>query len=163
MPIMTTHGDINERVGKLETSVGNLHSEVADLKTSMSQGFREISATLSQNSKTNWGVVFAGLAIGGSLYAAAIRPLQSDISRVADDVHSVGNAEKETQAVIGSLKIRLAEIDTELDMAKADVKRINDYGSPVTITRLSLLEMRDKERERERGREHGAVPENMRP
>lgn len=66
-----------ERIGVLESSVKGLYGEFTDIRGTL----RTIQESISRSKETNWSVILAGIAIIGSLWLAAIRPITQDIER----------------------------------------------------------------------------------
>lgn len=108
--------NIDSRVSSLETSVDSLHEDLVDVKRAMGVGFDRIQTALTSSSRTNWSVIFAGLALVGTVWAAAIRPLTADIGRIEKTeemaaILTVKNADRNTEEKI-SLVSRLVYLET---------------------------------------------------
>lgn len=127
---------LSERVSSLETLVSSLHSDVTEFKGLLNK----ISDSVSNKSQTNWGLVFAGLAVLGSLWAAAIHPLTADIDRIRTDAADLARAVIVQNDKIAITDTRTVKLDSQLVSVVSAAQHIEDYGSPVHERRVSLLE-----------------------
>ena len=127
-----------ERIGRLETAVDGLHAEFTDIRFTL----RTIQDSVSRSRETNWGVVLAGLAVAGSLYAAAIRPLEQEVIRqrgeATDIAHAVVRQDERASAVVA----KLDGVVADSVWLKAQLADVRDHGSPIMDKRLTLLEYR---------------------
>lgn len=127
---MTTDGkDFGERITALEVSVAAMRDDVSMIK-----------ASVSGSARTNWGVVFSGVALMGGLYAAAIRPVENDVTRLAVTANTQALAVLEQNKIITAHEIAIATLAEQMHDLKADVKMIAEQGSPATNVRLAILE-----------------------
>ena len=110
------------RVSSLETSVENLRTDIQDLK-------KTVQASL----KTNWGVLISGVGLVAVLWAAAIRPVSTDVARL-DGVLTVQTA------AVNVLTARLAAQQAEIAAVTTTLETVRTEGSPITRERLSRLE-----------------------
>ena len=101
------HNDVNERLGRVETSIDSLRSDFSELRMTL----RTIQEAISRGRETNWGTVFAGLAIVGAIYAAAIRPLSADIMRQERNAETLAHAVIVKEEKIADLQRRMAIIE----------------------------------------------------
>lgn len=131
--------ELGERVSSLETAVSTLHADIADVKGTMSAGFRELNKTLSDANKTNWSVILSGVMVALALYAAAIRPLSQDVGRLEEIVTRQGQ-------LLTEVRVAQATSTGKIESLGIDLKTVIDRGSPITDRRLSVLEQRDRER-----------------
>ena len=130
--------DNNERIGRLETSVESFHEEIGEVRGTL----KDIVRMLNRSKETNWGVILAGVAIAGSIYAAAIRPLEKEIERQERGALEIARAvvvagEKTSQA-----DNQIVRLNADLTVAKERLERIYNFGSPVADKRMTLLEWR---------------------
>lgn len=133
----TTH-DLPSRVSRLETVVGTIHEDLSDLKKEI----KNLSDSLSKGSQTNWTLVFAGIALMGGLYAAAIRPLTSEIERQDRDSNKLAEAVLLQNNKVGDLQLEMIKGTVEREALMEKVQTISDYGSPIADKRLTILEYR---------------------
>ena len=126
----------NERLGRLETSVENLHNEFTDIRGTL----REIQSALGRSRETNWSVIFAGIAVAGSLYAAAIRPLAQDIERQANEKAVIAQAVVAQTERFGKAENSITSIEARLAQMSEFEREMKVTGSPGADKRLSLLE-----------------------
>ena len=137
--IQATSGDgrLNERIGRLEVSVESLHGEFVDIRSSLGQ----IRDVLSRSKETNWSVVFAGVAVAGSLYAAAIRPLSHDIERQERQAVELAKAVSLQNEMQFANKNEMSRRSSEFESLKNEFDYVKEHGSPITDKRLTILEM----------------------
>ena len=131
-------GNGNERLGRLETSVENLHNEFTDIRGTL----REIQSALGRSRETNWSVIFAGIAVAGSLYAAAIRPLAQDIERQTAEKAVIAQAVLTQTERVSRAENSMARLDAVVSTLQEANKELKDHGLAGADRRLSLLEYR---------------------
>ena len=119
-----------ERISRLETSVEGLHDEFRDLRMTL----KSIQDSVTRSRETNWPLVFSGLMLIGSLYAAAIRPLEGKLAETDARFDSFA------QAGSPALERRILVLETELRIRADELSYIREHGSPITDKRLALLE-----------------------
>ena len=129
---------LDARVSSLETSVAAIHADVTEIKR-----------LLSQNSRTNWGVIMSGLLLVGSLWAAAIRPLQNDLERNERSASTVAQAVILQDSKIGIQAVELAKIQLNLDRQVEKFEEVRVNGSAATRERLIRVEMLQAKQEEE--------------
>ena len=129
--------DTNERIGRLETSVESFHGELNEIKGSL----KAISSAMNRSRETNWGTVIAGLAVAGSIYAAAITPLKEANARQERASDKLSEAVIEQNRIITLNTTDLSRLNTEIDLLRESEKRFNDIGSPGADKRLTILEL----------------------
>lgn len=128
--------DTNERLSRLETTVEALHDDFADVRGVL----KDIQGSLARGRETNWSVIFAGLAVVGSLYAAAIRPLSQEIERSQHTAETLSQAVVLQNGKIESNTMETAKLGVMLDAMTTTISRIERDGSPITDRRLSVIE-----------------------
>jgi preprotein translocase subunit SecF len=129
---------LDARVSSLETSVSAIHADVTEIKR-----------LLSANSRTNWGVIMSGLLLVGSLWAAAIRPLQNDLERNERSAATVAQAVIIQDSKIGMQAVDLAKIQLNLDRQVEKFEEVRLNGSPATRERLLRIEVLQARQEEE--------------
>lgn len=132
--------DMPERVSRLETSVEALHSDVGDLKRTMSTGFAEIQQGLTRSRETNWPLIVSFIMLIGSVYAAAIAPLKSEIIRQEKERTTLAEAVLRKEEQIADLRIIGAASGKDISELQSTVRSLTEKGSPIISTRLSLIE-----------------------
>lgn len=131
---------VGERVTGLEVSVTALRSDLADLKASITSELHELQQALSSDSRTNWGVIMAGLLVAGSLYAAAIRPVETNVTRLEATAKTLADAVLEQNKAISESRLNIAIASQEIVTIRSELQDIKDYGSPPHERRISLIE-----------------------
>jgi len=131
-----------ERVSSLETSVKGLFAQLEDVKRTMADGFADIQSTLRASGRTNWSVIFAGVGLVVAVYAAAVRPIMADVSRIELDSKTLALAVVEQNKRLQAIEVQVMVNTAALKVITADLERIRNEGSPITDRRLSILEMR---------------------
>lgn len=134
----------DERIGRLETSVESLHAEFNDIRVTL----RTIQESISRSKETNWSVIFAGIAIIGSLWLAAIRPITQDIERQNAIAKDIATAVLVKEEKITTQRIDFEKLAKDLDSVRVQLNDTRTSGSPITDKRLSLLEFRLNEMEK---------------
>ena len=141
---MSTNGSvdpaIHARVSVLEDAVGNLHSDLAEVRSTMVAGFKELQSAITKKDQTNWSVIFAGCALVGSIYYAAVHPINDDIIRLGNINEKVSNILEKTNDKISSLNEQQSRFDSQLEFLRQEVYQIRDKGSPITQARLAVIE-----------------------
>lgn len=118
----TQRADITPRVASLETSVRMLHSEIGDIRNSVTQvqdsvnaGFAELRRDSTAKSQTNWGWIFAAAAVliglVGAVSTALVRPLQSFDDQIQDRLDRVQKKVEEDHDMIIILDERVKNAD----------------------------------------------------
>lgn len=141
-PRLHYSADLSERVSSLEAIVSGLHSELSDIKAAMTDGFTEMRQAQHAASKTNWGVIFTGIGLLVVIWAAAIRPIVSDVDRVEKNLSSATSVLMTHNAILSDRGAILARQGEQLEALRRDLERITTFGSPITDRRLSVLEMK---------------------
>lgn len=131
---------LSERVSVLETSVEGLHSDLAEVKTSLIEGFKEIQHTLSGSAKTNWGTVIAGIALLMGVWAAAIRPLAADIEKEQGAALILASSVVEQNRQLTDLRVLTARQGEAIISLRVDVEDLKIHGAPSVDRRLSVIE-----------------------
>ena len=147
MPASQEH-NIDGRVSVLETSVEQLHGQVAAMSRQMNEGFDKLYSSISAAGRTNWGLILSAAALlftlGGVMYSGAIRPLEKDIERQTRVAETLASAVLVKEEKIGTMRERLGELakDTQnqLDGLRERQAELRTNGSPVLERRISLLE-----------------------
>lgn len=130
--------DNNERIGRLETAVEGIQSEFGEIRQTLS----DIQRTLGKSKETNWSVVFAGLAIVGSLYGTAIRPLENRIDEEHTHAKDISDALLKQSEKFSGIESSIVQLQSASADSAQHIKEIYERGSPITDKRLSLLEWR---------------------
>jgi hypothetical protein len=133
----------DERIGRLETSVEGLHSEFSDIRITL----RTIEAAISRSKETNWSVILAGIAIVGSLWLAAIRPITQDIERQNATAKDIATAVLVKEEKITAQRIDFERLSKDVESLQSLVTGVHKGGSADVAGRLSLLEFQLKEME----------------
>jgi flagellar biosynthesis/type III secretory pathway M-ring protein FliF/YscJ len=141
--------DDGERISALESAYGSFQKSFEDLRRSIDSVVIDlkkyisdvdarvtgVDARLQERSSVNWMTVAAYIALGLSLYAFAIRPIEAEqyrqgamLEQLLKDESGGKIEDAKNEAKIGEMERRINSIVTE--------------GSPITDRRLSLLEWR---------------------
>ena len=131
----------NERISRLETAVEGFHGELGEIRDTL----KGITATLSRSRETNWSVVFAGLMVSGSIYAAAIRPLEKGLERQTTDAAILAQAVVSAGDKREAMNTTMTRMISEQETLKGEVKNIQENGSHSMDKRISILEFLLKE------------------
>ena len=128
----------SERIGRLETAIEGLAEEFHELRVVL----KSVQEKLSGTRETNWTVVISAMALLGALYAAAIRPLETDAQRQQNTAAELAKAVILQNERLNSLTTAQAEIKTRLAGVEKDTDEIRIGGSPGADKRLNLIEYR---------------------
>jgi hypothetical protein len=132
---MTTERSSDERIARLETSVEAIHSEFLEVRSSLAA----IQNTLAKSRETNWSVIFAGVAIIGATYAAAIRPIDRYIERQQSVSVELAKAVSAKDIIIGELRNKMTQGTSEIGSIRKELDLIRKEGSPITDKRMNLI------------------------
>jgi hypothetical protein len=127
-----------ERISHLETSVEGIKGSLNEIRNSLI-GLQE---TLGKSKETNWTVIFAGAAVIGSLYAAAIRPLTIDIERQSHAAETLAVAVVASDTKISDARGEILKLDALVDQNRRTLEEIKKDGTPEADKRLLLVEYR---------------------
>ena len=133
---------LSERVSALEVGVENTRKDVASLKVTVEDGLDKVQQALLATRTTNWSVVMAGIAVVLALYAAAIRPVESDIARQEIEAKTVAAAVLEQNRLLSKHEVDIARANERIAALRVDMATIVAEGTPVLDRRLSILEYR---------------------
>ena len=132
-----------ERLGRVESSVDGLHSEVRDIRASVlriednfARSLGALQATVLKSEETNWSVVIAGVALVVGVYAAAIRPLQNDINRQEQTAGRIADAVLLQNQKVVDLQVAEARQNNDIASAIKDINHFAEHGSPDADKRL---------------------------
>lgn len=130
----------SERIGRIETALGNVLEDFKEIRSSLNL----IQAAQQESGKTNWSVVIAGfsLVVGlvGGLWAAAIRPLDSETRRLELNYLSVDQILRDRGIIISQQRSDFGRLEEKLGSLHTEFELVREKGSPITDKRLSLLE-----------------------
>jgi archaellum component FlaC len=130
--------DNNERIGRLETSVEGLQKQF----DSFGKSLANIEHSISRGKETNWSVIFAGIAIVGSLWLAAIRPITQDIERGNGAAKDIATAVLVKEEKITQQRIDFEKLSKDVSQLRELLTDTRLAGSPITDKRLTLIEFR---------------------
>lgn len=132
-----------ERLGKLETANVGIHESLDKFGRTL----EAIQNTLNRGNKTDWMVIFTGLTVIGALYAAAIQPLQRDITRQENYAARQDKvAEKLAEAVLiadSKTQVLRDDVVDVKAIQRVNTRAIEDMetrGSASADKRLTVLE-----------------------
>lgn len=123
--------DIAERVTGLEVSVDGLHSDLIDFKKSLSDTLHELQQQVASAQKTNWSVILTGIMVVIALYAAAVRPVESNVARLDDRAKTLADAVLDQNKILSQLQISVAVQEQRVGLL-----------APSITQRLAILEYR---------------------
>ncbi len=116
-------GKTPSRIAALETSYKSLHEDVGKLADVVAQtaretrrGFEDLNAKLSSTGKTDWQIVFAGIAVLLTIIYMGSSGFIRDLHRI-----DAGLSATPTKAEMEALKELL---DVQIDRSEQDVQRI---------------------------------------
>ena len=109
----SNHG---ERIGKLETAVAGIDHKLDDMTIVM----RAVQNEFSKSRKTDWSVVWAGALVAGALWAAAIRPVQSDVERTSAAADNLAKAVVVQNDKQSDLSVKTAILQWRMDHPGGD-------------------------------------------
>lgn len=133
---------LNERVSVLETSVRALHEDLAGIRSAMVAGFHDLQKTQAAASKTNWPVLLSASLLVLALYAAAIHPLQADITRHEASASDIAKAVLEQNRILNETRITLAITQAKLEEESHKLADIAERGPASIDRRLSVVEFK---------------------
>ena len=133
-----------ERIGVLESSVKGLYGEFNDIRNTL----RTIQESINRSKETNWGVILAGVAIVGSLWLAAIRPITQDIERQNATAKDIATAVLVKEEKITAQRIDFERLSKDVESLQGMVVGTKKGGSYDMSGRLSLIEFQLQEMER---------------
>jgi len=136
----TSERHIHSRVSVLEDAVGNLHTDLSEVKQQMSAGFRDIQSVLSNYGKPNWTIIFGGIALIMAIWAAAIYPMQQTLDRHERQAETLAQAVVDQNKTIDAMSVQQAINQSRISALEVTVTETRLYGSPATGRRLSLIE-----------------------
>jgi hypothetical protein len=125
-----------ERIGVLESSVKGLYNEFSEIRETL----RRIQDAISRSKETNWGVILAGIAIVGSLWLAAIRPITQDIERQTSTAKDIATAVLVKEEKITQQRIDFEKLSKDVTALQRDLADTRSTGAPFTDKRLALVE-----------------------
>lgn len=114
---------VGERVSAMEVTVAQMHADIVDLKLALDRGLRDLQQTINGSARTNWGVVLAGIMVALALYAAAIRPVESDVARLAVSAKVLADAVLEQNKTATESQVRIAILEYRAGLRPPDVHR----------------------------------------
>jgi len=130
---------VTERVSRLETSVASIHDEVRRVEQTMNVGFRDIQQTLTQSGRTNWNAIFTGVALVIAIWAAAIRPVQSDVTRLEGAVTGLATTANANYLQIAVNTAELARLGLEMPKLRLGPDPASDVRLSVLETKLGII------------------------
>ena len=130
--------DNNERIGRLETSVEGLQKQF----DSFGKSLANIEHSISRSKETNWTVIFSGIAIVGSLWLAAIRPITQDIERGNGAAKDIATAVLVKEEKITQQRIDFEKLSKDVSQLRELLTDTRLADSPITDKRLTLIEFR---------------------
>lgn len=130
--------DNNERIGRLETSVEGLQKQF----DSFGKSLANIEHSISRGKETNWSVIFSGIAIVGSLWLAAIRPITQDIERGNGAAKDIATAVLVKEEKITQQRIDFEKLSKDVSQLRELLTDTRLADSPITDKRLTLIEFR---------------------
>jgi len=133
----TSHG---ERLKSLETWSANFQSEFIGFRSEIRSTLGDIQKTVSQSRETNWSLIIAGCIAIGSLWAAAIKPLNDDLKRQEVSAKSLADMVSKANEMQFANKNEMSRLASEVGSLQRDFTEVRLNGSPVTDKRLTLLE-----------------------
>jgi len=133
----TNHG---ERIGKLETWADNFQREFVSFRSEQRSSFDELQRSVNKGRETNWSLVIAGAVAVGSLWAAAIRPLNEDLKRQESRAVELAVMVARANDMQFANRNEMAKLSTELAVLQREFTDVREKGSPITDRRLTLLE-----------------------
>jgi hypothetical protein len=140
--LTNSHG---ERIGKLETISGNFEREFMSFRSEVRSSLDEIQRSISKSRETNWSLIIAAAVAVGSLWAAAIRPLNKDIERQELRAAELAAMVSKSNELQFANKAEMVKLAAEVAVLTRDFGEVRENGSPITRTRLALLEHHVKE------------------
>ena len=132
--------DLNtvDRLGRLETTVEGFHDQFRSINATLDK----IQDALNRGSQTNWSLVIAALFLVLAIWAAAIRPINQDVERQAAAASELARAVLIQNNTISDIQGSLKENNTRQISDEKEIDLIRTQGSPVTASRISILEYR---------------------
>ena len=128
----------NERIGRLETSVEGLQKQF----DSFGKSLANIEHSILRGKETNWSVIFSGIAIVGSLWLAAIRPITQDIERGNGAAKDIATAVLVKEEKITQQRIDFEKLSKDVSQLRELLTDTRLADSPITDKRLTLIEFR---------------------
>jgi hypothetical protein len=137
---MADNENHSERIASLESSMRGIHSDVSDIKITLSA----IQTTLGDAKKTDWTMIFTGIGVLivviGGLWASGIEPLNKDISRSELDSKDKAEAILKQNDKTDDLRDRIINLETIEKVNNAAIMDMQQHGSSSADKRLTLLE-----------------------
>jgi hypothetical protein len=141
--------DDGERISALESAYGNFQKSFEDLRRSIDSvvidlkkyisdvdaRVSSVDARLQERSSVNWMTVAAYIGLGLSIYAFAIRPIETEQQRSSMMLERIIRDQSDGKVVDTLADARIGENERR-------VTRIENDGSPNADKRLTLLEWR---------------------
>jgi hypothetical protein len=132
------HTPIQARVSVLEKSVVDLHEDFSDVKKALA----DIQEVMRTGGRTNWTVIFAGIALLLAVWAAAIRPLAQDIDRIDEGTKSTLLITKDLTSQVNTQQVQIQINSSSFINIQKQLDDIHAHGSPITDRRLALIEQK---------------------
>jgi hypothetical protein len=134
MPEISHDTNVPERLSRMEESQANFRSDLNSIKHTV----EDIRKAIGASQKTNWGLIFGGVALMGSLWAAAIHPISQDQGRVEESAKAIALAVLEQNKRSDRQEIEIVKTEMQVAANKEKIDTVISVGSP----ELPLLKYR---------------------
>ena len=129
-----------ERLRSLETWSENFQSEFSGFRSEVRSTLGDIQKSIGAGRETNWGLIISGCIAIGSLWAAAIKPLNDDLKRQEASAKALAEMVNKSNEMQFANKNEMARLSTEVAVLQREFVDVREHGSPITDKRLSLME-----------------------
>lgn len=108
-----------ERLTKLESSSDSFQADLRDIKITLIK----IQDSISVSTRTNWGVIFSGIAVLVGIYAAAVRPIALDVERQQKEADKLAIAVLVQNEKINSIINDMVKISSQVTINSINIEK----------------------------------------